>query len=369
MHGINVDAGIFMSYIGLFSYYNFDNWAYQPSFVSSNTPWFFNGIRGQFFPTAHFKIEPWFVNGWQSYGRFNSKPGLGGQLKYARGKFNVISNNYGFGEDSAGNPNRHRIHTDNSFELKYYDHKDSFVDRMAFSLTGDLGCEFGAYEPAALSPTGNNIAGVSCHKNTFHNVGGTSVENFKQSFVAWMAYDRVWMAKDHHALTIGGGQVNNPGRYLVLEPIINEATALSGSAYFTENPGDPYKGMDGTFTYDYMPTQFVTFRTEYGYRHANVPYWNGRHGMTPPGANTQTALGNPADFTCLAAGGASSFDSGTGFTYAPGTPGYTTYSQSVATNIANAKATCASEQPGATLWQPDLRKDEQKITFALMVKF
>src|SRR5216684_7034944 len=45
LHGINVDAGIFMSYIGLFSYYQFDNWAYQPSYVSSNTPWFFNGVR------------------------------------------------------------------------------------------------------------------------------------------------------------------------------------------------------------------------------------------------------------------------------------------------------------------------------------
>ena len=31
LHGINVDAGIFMSYIGLFSYYQFDNWAYQLS--------------------------------------------------------------------------------------------------------------------------------------------------------------------------------------------------------------------------------------------------------------------------------------------------------------------------------------------------
>jgi len=44
LHGINVDAGIFMSYIGLFSYYQFDNWAYQPSYVSSNTLWFFNGV-------------------------------------------------------------------------------------------------------------------------------------------------------------------------------------------------------------------------------------------------------------------------------------------------------------------------------------
>jgi hypothetical protein len=48
MHGINVDAGIFLSYIGLWSFYNFDNWTYQPSFVSSNTPWFFTGMRIQF---------------------------------------------------------------------------------------------------------------------------------------------------------------------------------------------------------------------------------------------------------------------------------------------------------------------------------
>jgi Putative beta-barrel porin-2, OmpL-like. bbp2/Carboxypeptidase regulatory-like domain len=27
-HGLNVDAGVFVSYIGLFSYYNFDNWTY-----------------------------------------------------------------------------------------------------------------------------------------------------------------------------------------------------------------------------------------------------------------------------------------------------------------------------------------------------
>ena len=71
-----------MSYIGLFSYYNFDNWAYQPSFVSSNTPWFFQGVRIQIFPTAHLKIEPWIINGWQSYASANSRKGLGGQIKY-----------------------------------------------------------------------------------------------------------------------------------------------------------------------------------------------------------------------------------------------------------------------------------------------
>ena len=82
LHGVNVDAGIFMSYIGLFSYYNFDNWAYQPSYVSSNTPWFFNGVRVQVFPTENLKIEFWYINGWQAYGRFNKWPGMGGQIKW-----------------------------------------------------------------------------------------------------------------------------------------------------------------------------------------------------------------------------------------------------------------------------------------------
>ncbi|HWO30518.1 MAG TPA: outer membrane beta-barrel protein, partial [Candidatus Acidoferrum sp.] len=100
MHGINVDAGIFMSYIGLFSYYNFDNWAYQPSYVSSNTPWFFNGVRVQIFPTAHLKIEPWFINGWQAYGSANHTPGIGGQIKWTPTNWmNIISNNYGVGQD------------------------------------------------------------------------------------------------------------------------------------------------------------------------------------------------------------------------------------------------------------------------------
>ncbi len=65
MEGINVQAGIFMSYIGLWSYYNFDNWTYQPSYVSSNTPWFFEGVRAQVFVSDRLKIEPWLINGWQ----------------------------------------------------------------------------------------------------------------------------------------------------------------------------------------------------------------------------------------------------------------------------------------------------------------
>ena len=121
LDGINVQAGIFMSYIGLFSYYNFDNWAYQPSYVSSNTPWFFNGMRVQIYVNEHLKIEPWLINGWQSYGRFNNWPGIGGQIQWRpTGWFTFVGNQYALGEDALGNPGRVRYHTDDSIQVKYY---------------------------------------------------------------------------------------------------------------------------------------------------------------------------------------------------------------------------------------------------------
>lgn len=265
MHGINVQAGIFMSYVGLFSYYNFDNWAYQPSYVSSNTPWFFNGMRVQFFPTDKLKIETWLINGWQSYGRFNKRPGLGGQILWRpNGKWSILGNQYAFGRDALGVTGRTRFHTDESIQYKYYDNPETLISKAAFSLTGDAGCESGG--------------GVSCF--------GNGKNGPKQSFLGFMIYNRLWFHKDLYAFTLGGGAINNPGRYLVLLPPINGATAAPGTTYFTENPGDPYKALDASATADYMPSQYITFRWEYNYRAANVPYFSGSGGVTPPGGNT-----------------------------------------------------------------------------------
>src|SRR5260370_36939694 len=85
---------------------------------------------------------------------------------------------------------------------------------------------------------------------------------------------------------MGGGRVNKPGRYLVLLPPINGATAASGTPYFTENPGDPFKAWDVSGTFDRMPSQYITFRWEYNHRAANVPYFSGSGGVTPPGGKT-----------------------------------------------------------------------------------
>src|SRR5689334_20384706 len=181
-NGINFDAGIFMSYVGLFSYYNFDNWAYQPSYVSSNTPWFFNGVRIQLFPSEHLKIEPWIVNGWQSYGMFNSSPGLGAQILWRpNGALSLLSNNY-YGKDWLGLPHRRRVHTDNSLELKYFDRPGDGYDKGAFSITGDLGCESGDAVVCASASHGSPA----------------------QNFEGFMIYNRSWFNHDLFGVTLGG---------------------------------------------------------------------------------------------------------------------------------------------------------------------
>ena len=350
LNGINIDAGIFMSYIGLFSYYNYDNWAYQPSYVSSNTPWFFNGLRIQIFPNPHLKIEPWVINGWQSYGSSNTRKGLGGQIKWTPYPWmNIISNNYGLGHDDLYAPGRQRIHTDDSIEIKYFDRPGNGLDKLAFSFTGDMGCEFG---PSHTTSGGAYVQGVGCHGNT-RDPDSTGGDHFgagvnpKQSFLGFMFYNRAWFKKDLYGLTLGGGRINNPGRYLVLVPPINGETAPSAaiaSPYFGENASDPFKAWDSSITFDYMPRQWLTFRWEYDYRHASVPYWSGHGGVTPPGPTgvPYTNNGYPEYYACLNG------------------------NSSMTTSLSAAQVACGGPN---SVWFPDLRRDESFFTMAILVKF
>src|SRR5262249_60622167 len=89
------------------------------------------------------KIEPWIVNGWQSYGRFASAPGFGLQIAWRpTGNLAFVFNQY-VGTDTLGIKDRIRIHTDDSVQVKYLDDPKSFLSKAAFTVTIDAGCEFG----------------------------------------------------------------------------------------------------------------------------------------------------------------------------------------------------------------------------------
>ena len=277
-HGINIDAGMFMSYIGLNSYYQPENWEYQASFTSDNTPWFFNGLRIQIHPSKYVKIEPWIINGWQSYGRFNKMPGLGFNFTWMlNSNLKLRTNNY-YGTDAAGIPSRKRFHSDNSFLLRYYNNPNaSGISRMAFSLTGDIGFEKGG--------------GVNGFKDD-------AVKGPKQYFASAMFYNRIWFNKNKFAWTVGGGVMNNPGRYLVLYPTgqasplpnPNNPTQTEGAFPFSANPGDVFRGWDFSTNFDYMPNQSLTIRAEVVNRNTNVPYFAGAGGVTSQTGYTTTPL-------------------------------------------------------------------------------
>ncbi len=281
-YGINVDAGIFTSYIGLNSYYQQENWEYQASFTSDNTPWFFNGVRLQVFPTKKIKVEAWLINGWQSYGMFNKMPGFGGNITWCPNEaVKVLTNDY-YGKDAAGLSNRFRFHSDNSLLVRYFNQpKAAGISRMALSTTVDVGFEKGD--------------GV----NGFNNSDASTPAQY---FVSGMVYNRIWFNKNKLAWTLGGGYMTNPGRYLVLYPTgdasplpnPNNPTQIAGSHPFSANPGDEFKGWDCSTNFDFMPNQSITFRIEFVHRESNVPYFAGSGGVTSPTGYTTTAV--PADW-------------------------------------------------------------------------
>jgi hypothetical protein len=108
---------------------------------------------------------------------------------------------------------------------------------MAFSYTVDAGCQYGG--------------GINC-------MGGPN----RSAFFGMMLYNRVWFDQDRFAVTLGGGFMSNPGRYLTLLPPINGADAVSGSPYFTENPGQSANQWDTTLNLQFMPKEWITFWTE-----------------------------------------------------------------------------------------------------------
>ena len=252
LHGINVEAGIFMSYIGLESYLLAENWNYNRSMICDQTPFYFQGARAQIYVSPTVKIEPWIMNGWQTYGKWNNVPSFGAQVRWSpKESITVFGNFYG-GTDTKGQEDRVRLHHDNSVLVRYFNEPtSSFISKAAFSFNNHIGAETGGRDA-----TGAKLPGPA----DSHLVGSSLVH-------------RVWFSKDHFALSLRGEVTSNPTSYAAQFPPPGFATGPGTKAL---------QAWGATATFDILPTDSFTLRLEGVYRKANVPYFAGSGGTTSP---------------------------------------------------------------------------------------
>ena len=269
-HGINVEMGIFMSYIGLESYVIQENWSYQRSMVCDFTPFYFSGARVQAFPSKKFKTELWLLNGWQSYNSFSNSPGLGSSNYYRPNENLQLVANFYYGRDTqdpdtlGDQSSRMRFHHDNSIVARVYKKPASKgLSQIAFSLNNHYGFQ------------SNNAAGDRVKASDNFMMGSSLAARF-------------WFNTNKFALTLRADHVTN-------QSVVNGMNASPYLAFTPAVSGDVVNGYeqaianDGklritqlTATFDVMPNDHVTFRFEYGHRTASMPYFAGSGGTTSP---------------------------------------------------------------------------------------
>lgn len=240
-YGVNVEAGIFMSYVGLESYLLAENWSYNRSLVSDFVPAYFSGVRTQIFPTKTLKVEPWLMNGYQSYGKWNQAPAGGLAFRWSPKERLALIANFYAGTDTRGAADRLRFHHDHSVLLRYYDAPGAKgVSKAAFSINNHAGFERGGGGPGAS------------HAHFL----GTAVAN------------RVWFLEDHLAVVARLDLLKHPSGY----------TAQYPPPGFSA--GDDFTVWGVTGTVEIMATDFFSLRPEVMYRRSNVPFFAGRGGTT-----------------------------------------------------------------------------------------
>lgn len=262
-YGLNVEMGIFMSYIGLESYLTQENWSYQRSMVCDFTPFYFQGARVQYFPTKNFKTELWLLNGWQSYNSWSKGPGVGNSNYYRPNENLQLVANFYYGKDSKSGTTElsdvKRFHHDNSIVYRYFNKATSTkrgLSQAAFSLNNHYGFQQGD----GVKATDNFMAGTS--------------------FV-----NRLWFNNNKIGLTTRFDYVTNPGGYLSFTPA--QSGSIPNDYEIAISNGNDLKMKQLSATFDFMPSDFVTFRLEYAYRNANIPYFVGSGGTT-----SQTGFSN-----------------------------------------------------------------------------
>ena len=108
----STSAGLFTSPIGIGGFWTPYNWNVSPSWASNAAPFYFAGARVVQKLPAHFGLQAWVVNGWQTIGDANDAPSYIAGLTWDRGPWSAAHFTY-FGPDGDDlSPRAWRVHTD-----------------------------------------------------------------------------------------------------------------------------------------------------------------------------------------------------------------------------------------------------------------
>ncbi len=259
-HGLNLEMGIFMSYIGLESYLTQENWNYQRSMISEFTPFYFQGARIQAFPSSNYKAELWLLNGWQTYNSWNTGLGIG-QSNYWRPNedLQLVANFY-LGQDDRGTT-RLRFHNDNSVVARYFKQGHGAISQAAICFNVHYGFQSGE---------------------------GETLEN--EYLTGAALSHRLWFANNTLAVSLRADGLINRGLYDTPAPSPVAPNAYTDAIASMSAPA--FHIAQFTITFDVMPSDFITFRLEYLHRASNVPYFAGPGGTTSPDGWVDTPTGS-----------------------------------------------------------------------------
>jgi hypothetical protein len=259
LHGVNVEFGIFPSYVAMESYLPQENWNYTHPFVSDFTPYYFYGGRAQAYLTADVKLELWVVNGWQTFGQWNEGRAGGYLLNWRPTERFTIANVVYVGQEEETDPRAVRYYTDNYAQLQYFKSPTGIVTSSAICLVADVGDEARTVRPGGV------MTGYSFTHRT-ELAGG-------------------------FAFTVRGDVYYDRTRALTTQLPL-------GSPYVLPEGQSPFLGGGLTTTLDYLPSPWLLWRLEYAHRAANVPFFSGHGGITGNGPDgTVNTAANAPPFT------------------------------------------------------------------------
>jgi hypothetical protein len=257
LHGVNVELGIFPSYLGQESYLPEENWSYTHAFLADATPYYFFGFRGQAYTSAHMKVELWIVNGWQTFGQWHEGRAGGYLWNWRPNAWLSVVNSVYAGQDAQDDPNPLRVYSDNAVQLRYYHSDAPVLKSMALSLVGDLGYEHRNF--AASGP-----------------MGGVALAN------RW-EWTEKWKSTLRGDFLYDATQAISP-KFPV------------GSAYPWQGT-NPFFAAGVTATVDYWPSPWLVTRLEFAHRIANQGLFSGPGGITGPGGQLPASTAAAATFT------------------------------------------------------------------------